>query len=108
MRSNSWFGRLWTRVKAGVIQDVPPSLEECESCREVNCTQARWRTCARRLAAEAEAQPSDVGDDVTPSVTGRTDEMPGIYATDGPKDQPTENATAESGDQHKRLSSSVD
>ena len=108
MHSNSWFGRFWTRVKAEVIQDVPPSLEECESCREVNCTQERWLTCARRLAAEAEAQPRDDGNYFTPSVTGRTDEMPGIFASESPQNQATEDASAESGDQHKRLSSTGD
>jgi hypothetical protein len=40
--------------KALVIQDVPPSLEECEACREPSCTQGQWETCKRRLAAEAE------------------------------------------------------
>jgi hypothetical protein len=104
MRSASWIGRFWTRLRAEFIQDVPPSLEECETCREVECTQERWLSCARRLAAEAEC--SGAGDYVMPSVTGRTDEMPGIYATDGAQDQPTENETAESGDQNKRLSSS--
>ena len=43
MRSNSWFGKFWTRLRTEVVQDVPPSLEECESCREVSCTQERWR-----------------------------------------------------------------
>jgi hypothetical protein len=108
MHSNSWFDRFWTRVKAEVIQDVPPSLEECESCREVNCTQERWLTCARRLAAEAEAQPRDIGDFFTPSVTGRTDEMPGIYAMDSSQNQTTEDRTTESGDHCKIGSSSSD
>jgi hypothetical protein len=102
MRPNSWFGRVWTRLKSGVIQDVPPSLEECELCREANCTQERWLTCARRLATTAEQ--TYTREDYVPSVTGRTDEMPGIYATDHPQDQPTENETAESDDQRKRFS----
>ena len=106
MRLNTWFGRFWTRLKSEVIQDVPSSLEECESCREANCTQERWLTCARRLAAEAEQ--SYAREDYVPSVTGRTDEMPGIFATDNLQDQPTENETAASGDQHKRVSSSGD
>jgi len=106
MHADSWFRRLWTRLKAGVIRDVPASLEECEACREVNCTQERWLTCARRLAAEAEREGS--ANDAMPSVTGRTDEMPGIFATNDPRDQPTENETAESSDQHKAISSSGD
>jgi hypothetical protein len=53
MKSETWFGKLWARFRAGVIQDVPPGLEECESCRENDCTQARWETCEKRLATEA-------------------------------------------------------
>jgi len=105
-RPNSWFGRFWTRLRNEVIQDVPPSLEECETCREANCTQERWLTCARRLATEAEH--SYAADGVMPSVTGRTDEMPGIFETNNPQYQPTENETAEGGCQRKRVSSSGD
>ena len=106
MRTDSWFGRFWTRIRAGVVQDVPPSLEECESCREVDCTQEHWLTCARRLAAEAERRlPQDF---VMPSTTGRTDEMPGIFTSDSPQTQPAENETAEDGDRPNRISSSGD
>jgi hypothetical protein len=55
MRSRSKFGKLWKRLADGVVQDVPPSLEECETCRELECTQERWESCERRLAAEAAA-----------------------------------------------------
>jgi hypothetical protein len=106
MRSDSWFGRLWTRLKDGILQDVPASLQECEVCREVNCTQERWLTCARRLAGEAPKEGT--WNDAMPSVTGRTDEMPGIFATDDPQDAPTENETTESSDQHRAISSSGD
>lgn len=106
MRSNSWFGRFWTRLKSEVIQDVPPSLDECESCREANCTQERWLTCARRLATEEDQRYAR--EDYVPSVTGRTDEMPGIFEADNPQDQPAENETAEDGCQRKRISSSGD
>jgi hypothetical protein len=53
MRSLPWLGKLWKRVGTGLVQDVPSSLEECEACREVECTQERWETCERRLATEA-------------------------------------------------------
>lgn len=53
MRSPSFFGKLWRRLGSGVVQDVPPSLEQCEACREVDCTQERWRSCPQRLATEA-------------------------------------------------------
>ena len=109
MRSDPWFGRFWTRLKAGVIQDVPASLEACEACREVACTQERWSTCARRLAAEAEQ--SCAGEHYAPSVTGRSDEMPGLGATDaadGALAQSTETGTGESSDRQKRVASSGD
>ena len=54
---------------------MPPSLEECEACREVDCTQERWLSCERRMAAE-DAHLAAVG-----PPTGRTDELPGISAT---------------------------
>jgi hypothetical protein len=34
--------------------------------------------------------------------------MPGIFASESPQNQATEDASAESGDQHKRLSSTGD
>jgi hypothetical protein len=106
MRTDSWFGRFWTRIRAGVVQDVPPSLEECESCREVNCTQERWLTCARRLAAEAESRGGQNW--VMPRLTGRSDEMPSISTTDSPQSQPAEKETSESSDRRKKISSSGD
>ena len=106
MRSNSWYGKLWARLSAEVVQDVPPSLEECESCREVRCTQERWLTCARRLATEAEQIYAR--DAIVPSVTGRPAEMPGIFATDGPQNQRTENQATEGGGHSRAGSSSGD
>lgn len=53
MSSGNWLGRLWTRVRSGLVADVPPSLEACECCRETNCTQRRWETCEHRLATFA-------------------------------------------------------
>jgi hypothetical protein len=47
-------GKLLGRIKAGIVADVPPSLDACESCREVDCTEERWRTCPNRLQREAE------------------------------------------------------
>ena len=35
------------------MQDVPANLEQCESCREVDCTQERWESCRQRLDTEA-------------------------------------------------------
>jgi hypothetical protein len=108
MQTNSRFGKFWTRIKATVVQDVPPGLEECESCREVNCTQERWLTCARRLAAEAETEARAGRNYAVPSVTGRTDEMPGIFTTDSPQAQPDENEVAEGDDRRKKISFSGD
>ena len=67
MRSDNWFGRFWTRLRSGVVQDVPPNLEECETCREVDCTQERWLQCEKRLAAEAAS--------LSANAPGRTDEL---------------------------------
>ena len=47
-----WLGRIWRRAVASLIEDVPPSLEECEVCRVVDCTQERWLVCAKRLVTE--------------------------------------------------------
>jgi len=62
MRSQSWFGKLWQRLSAGVVQDVPPRLDACEACREVDCTQERWESCERRLATEAAALRARAGE----------------------------------------------
>jgi hypothetical protein len=43
---------MWTRLWSGVIEDVPANLEECESCRELDCTQERWETCEKRIVTE--------------------------------------------------------
>ncbi len=50
----TWFGKFLTRIGSSVVKDVPASLEACESCREETCTQQRWLSCAKRLAAEAQ------------------------------------------------------
>lgn len=67
MRSESWFRRFWARLWSGMVQDVPPSLEECETCRDVDCTEERWHYCARRLAAEAA--------NLSANAPGRTNEL---------------------------------
>jgi hypothetical protein len=61
MRSPSWFAKFWKRVSTGVVQDVPADLEACEDCREIECTQERWQTCPRRLAAEAAVVEARLG-----------------------------------------------
>lgn len=106
MRSGTWFGRLWSRLGASVVQDVPPGLEECESCREVNCTQERWLTCARRLAAMAEYEGASY--QATPSMAGQSDVMPSIEAADDAQTESAEAETDESSDPRKRVSSSGD
>ena len=70
-------------MRAGVVQDVPPSLEECETCREVECTQERWLACERRIAADSAGLPGSAA---------RTNEMPGVFTE---QDQKT--ASDESG-----------
>lgn len=82
MRSESWFGRLWTRLSSGVVQEVPAALEECESCREVDCTQERWLHCERRLEAEAAT--------LSANASGRTNELlPRVVPPWSPAAEPT-------------------
>jgi hypothetical protein len=54
MRRETRLGKLLTRLKAGIVADVPPSIDACEACREVDCTEERWRICPARLELEAE------------------------------------------------------
>jgi hypothetical protein len=84
MRSQSRFGRLWKRLADGVVQDVPPSLEECEKCRELECTQERWESCERRLAAEAAA------------LTASSDDLPASTSSDAAP-EPSRQEDADSG-----------
>ncbi len=106
MQSDTWLGRIWTRIKVGVVQDVPPSIEECECCREVDCTQERWLNCARRIGIKAELDTAD--GETAPSVTGRTDEMPGVYTVEDSPVASEENEAAESVGRRKSISSSGD
>ena len=99
MRSDTWLGRFWSRLHAGVVQDVPVSLEECEMCREVECTQERWDRCERRLAAEAAHLGRMVGS------TGKTDEMPRVNAP-GPA-QEASDANQEADDYARRRKISI-
>lgn len=94
MRSESWIGKFWARLRVGVIQDVPPGLDECEACREVHCTQERWLTCERRLRTEAaNLAAACLG-------TGRTDELPSMPASEQPAAVPAE--SEENGDYARR------
>lgn len=43
-------------VRLGVIQDVPPEYQACESCRVLECNTARAETCPDRIRAEREEQ----------------------------------------------------
>jgi hypothetical protein len=81
MRSDNWLGKFWTRLRAGVVQDVPASLEECETCREVDCTEERWAKCERRIAAEA-ASLAASGAGLPP---GRTGDLPGMFGEQAPQ-----------------------
>jgi|GEM_PF-6624873 len=86
MSSDSWFRKFWTRLGAGVVQDVPPALEECETCREVDCTQERWLNCERRLGTEATAFAiTGVVDSA-----GRSGDFPALYISQKPQPAPEE------------------
>lgn len=57
-RGRGRFGERWidwdrvrkvrARVAAAIVQDCPPELDACESCRVPDCTRARAETCERR------------------------------------------------------------
>jgi hypothetical protein len=102
MGSDSWIGRFLSRLRAGVVEDVPPSLEECESCREVDCTQERWLTCERRLAAEAASLGASGG---VVASTGITDELPSQAAAPAPPAEAEQGEMPEAGGRRRTISS---
>jgi hypothetical protein len=105
MRAESWFDKFWTRLRVGVVQDVPPSLEECECCREVDCTQERWLKCERRLAGET-ASLLGLGAALP---AGRTGEAPGVSTTQESQAVPEERQEREEpGDQGRSRKISSD
>jgi hypothetical protein len=101
MRSDNWFRKFWTRLGAGVVQDVPPALEECETCREVGCTQERWLKCERRLGTEATSFA------ITGVVAseGRSDELPALYISQKPQAAPEAQHEAGVAPREKKISS---
>ena len=54
MRLCSWLSSQWVRIQGSIVSDVPLSLDECEDCRKLDCSQVKWLSCPRRLAGEAE------------------------------------------------------
>ena len=71
MPSRSKLRGFWKRVADGVVQDVPPSLDGCETCRELECTQERWESCELRLAAAKAAMTDSSGERLAnPTVFG--------------------------------------
>ena len=99
MHSENWLGKFCSRLWAGIVQDVPASLEECEACREVDCNQERWLTCERRLAAETSSLAG------SGTSTGRTDEVPGVSATEQPR--PASEESEEASDYARRRKISI-
>jgi hypothetical protein len=48
------FGKLWRRLRAHVVDEVPDDLALCEfDCRRPQCAEAEWETCERRLRGAA-------------------------------------------------------
>ena len=99
MHFDTWFGKLWTRFRAGVVQDVPPGLEECEACRELECTQERWLNCEKRLETEA-AQLCDAK-----ATLMRTDELPRIFMAQEPQAAPPESGEPIAPPRRRKISS---
>ena len=54
MPLRSWLSSKWVRIQGSIVSDVPLSLDECEDCRQLDCSQVKWLSCPRRLAGEAE------------------------------------------------------
>jgi hypothetical protein len=42
--------QLFRRAGDGIVQDVPPELDVCESCRKPVCNQEEWIVCENRIA----------------------------------------------------------
>lgn len=42
--------QLLRRTGGGIIQDIPPELDVCESCRKPICYQDEWIVCENRIA----------------------------------------------------------
>jgi hypothetical protein len=40
-----------SRLKSAVVQDCPPELYACEVCGKLECDEAEWTNCGKRLAA---------------------------------------------------------
>ena len=94
---------LWARVKNELVGDVPSNLAGCEVCREVDCTQSRWRTCSKRLAAEAEWFAEDGA--AAPQVA-ESGEMSEISADVVPQVAVAESLTSESDGKLRSIASS--
>lgn len=45
----TFFQRLAHRISRAIVDDVPPDLDACETCREIECTQSHWEGCEQRL-----------------------------------------------------------
>jgi hypothetical protein len=41
-------------IRSGIVTDVPPEYQACESCREPNCNSERAAHCLDRLNGEAQ------------------------------------------------------
>lgn len=45
-------------IFASLIEEVPPDLEACESCRDLDCVRSKWEECPARLAAKGAIERS--------------------------------------------------
>ena len=43
------FARLWARVKAWIVEEVPDEMSACLDCGAMQCCDGRYRTCPDRL-----------------------------------------------------------
>jgi hypothetical protein len=51
-------------VKAGLVSDIPPAYQACESCRETTCNSQRVKNCKERILGELQESNRRKDDDV--------------------------------------------
>lgn len=53
-----------TAIRQGLVTDIPPEYQACESCREPNCNTEKAATCEDRLRGEKqERKRRNLGDE---------------------------------------------
>jgi hypothetical protein len=56
-------GKLWARVKAHIVEDVPDDMSACLDCEALQCRDDQYETCPRRLIRAADLGKMRLSDD---------------------------------------------